>query len=116
VRQGLNQGVRVLGRHGPHAAQSWPLTGAFPGAPPKMLGEYPAVSGLSGNWSRPVQEYVQVTAEGSGPPPPHTHVRARVPGGWPALTRVPRRGPGSRRSPGKRPPGVSVHTGQPLAP
>ena len=28
-----------------------------------MLGEYPAVSGLSGNWSRPLQEYVQVTAD-----------------------------------------------------
>jgi hypothetical protein len=50
--------------HGPHAAQSWPLTGAFPGAPPKVLGEYPAVSGLSGDWSRPSQEYVQVSAEG----------------------------------------------------
>jgi hypothetical protein len=142
--------------------------GVFPGAPPKVLGEYLAVSGLSGNWSRPVQEYVQVTAEGvptawsidssvpsasgpypltwtdqypvsplvrltdsssiallqnwvvifavafgitgsvlasllfewlrrpsrdrtaegSGPPPPHTHVRARVPGGWPALAAV----------------------------
>ena len=154
--------------HGPHAAQSWPLTGAFPGAPPKVLGEYPAVSGLSGDWSRPVQEYVQVTAEGvptawsidssvpsasgpypltwtdqypvsplvrltdsssiallqnwvvifavafgitgsvlasllfewlrrpsrdrtaegSGTPPPHTPVRARVPGGWPALAAV----------------------------
>ena len=150
------------------AAQSWPLTGAFPGAPLKVLGEYPAVSGLSGNWSRPVQEYVQVTvegvptawsidssvpsasgpypltwtdqypvsplvrltdsssiallqnwvvifavafgitgsvlasflfewlrrpsrdrtAEGSGPPPPHTPGRARVPGGWPALAAV----------------------------
>jgi hypothetical protein len=50
--------------HGPHAAQSWPLTGAFPGAPPKALGEYLALSGLSGSWSRPAQEYVQVTAAG----------------------------------------------------
>ena len=28
------------------------------------------------------------TAEGSGPPPPHTPGRARVPGGWPALAAV----------------------------
>jgi len=49
--------------HGPHAAQAWPLTGALPGIPANVLGEYPAVSGLSGDWSRPLQEYVQVTAD-----------------------------------------------------
>jgi hypothetical protein len=133
-----------------------------------VLGEYQAVSGLSGGWSRPLQEYVKLTAdgvpvtwsvesavpsasgpypltwqdqypvsplvrltdsssiallqnwvvifavafgitgsvlasllfewlrrssrdrtaEGSGPPPPHTPVRARVPGGWLALAAV----------------------------
>jgi hypothetical protein len=49
--------------HGPHAAQAWPLTGALPGVPVNVVGEYPAVSGLSGSWSRPLQEYVQVTAD-----------------------------------------------------
>ena len=28
-----------------------------------VVGEYPAVSGLSGSWSRPLQEYLQVTAD-----------------------------------------------------
>jgi hypothetical protein len=49
--------------HGPHAAQRWPLTGALPGVPGNVLGEFQAVSGLSGGWSRPLQEYVQVTAD-----------------------------------------------------
>ncbi len=49
--------------HGPHAAQAWPLTGALPGVPVNVVGEYPAVSGLSGSWSRPLREYVQVTAD-----------------------------------------------------
>src|SRR6266446_1431572 len=45
--------------HGPHASQAWPLTGAFPGVPPGALGDFVAVSGLSGHWARPVQEYAQ---------------------------------------------------------
>jgi len=49
--------------HGPHATQAWPLTGALPGIPANVFGEYPAVSGLSGSWSRPLQEYVQVSAD-----------------------------------------------------
>ena len=49
--------------HGPHASQAWPLTGAFPGVPPGALGDFVAVSGLSGHWARPVQEYVQVTPD-----------------------------------------------------
>lgn len=49
--------------HGPHATQAWPLAGAFPGIPANVLGEYPAVTGLSGSWSRPLKEYVQVTAD-----------------------------------------------------
>jgi hypothetical protein len=48
--------------HGPHASQAWPLTGAFPGVPPGALGDFVAVSGLSGHWARPVQEYAQVSA------------------------------------------------------
>lgn len=49
--------------HGPHATQAWPLIGAFPGVPGNALGEYLAVSGLSSNWSRPLQAYVKVTAD-----------------------------------------------------
>jgi len=49
--------------HGPHATQAWPLTGTFPGIPANVLGDYPAISGLSGSWSRPLQEYVKVTAD-----------------------------------------------------
>ncbi len=49
--------------HGPHAGQAWPLTGAFPGVPPGALGDFTAVSGLSGSWVRPVQEYNQVSAD-----------------------------------------------------
>jgi hypothetical protein len=35
----------------------------LPGVPVNVVGEYPAVSGLSGSWSRPLQEYLQVTAD-----------------------------------------------------
>jgi hypothetical protein len=49
--------------HGPHASQAWPLTGAFPAVPPGALGDFVAVSGLSGHWARPAQEYAQVTAD-----------------------------------------------------
>jgi hypothetical protein len=49
---------------GPHASQAWPLAGAFPDALPSDPGQFTAVSGLSGNWSRPFQEYNQVTAVG----------------------------------------------------
>ena len=49
--------------HGPHASQAWPLTGAFPGVPPGVLGDFMAVSGLSGHWARPLQEYAQVRAD-----------------------------------------------------
>lgn len=48
--------------HGPHASQAWPLTGAFPGVPPTVLGEFMAVSGLTGSWLRPLSEYAKVTA------------------------------------------------------
>lgn len=49
--------------HGPHASQAWPLTGAFPGVGPGVLGEFLAVSGLRGYWTRPVQAYDQVSAD-----------------------------------------------------
>ena len=49
--------------HGPRASQAWPLTGAFPGVAPGALGDFIAVSGLSGSWTRPVQEYAQVSAD-----------------------------------------------------
>jgi hypothetical protein len=49
--------------HGPHASQAWPLTGAFPGVLPGALGYFTAVSGLSGSWALPVQEYNQVSAD-----------------------------------------------------
>ncbi len=45
------------------ASQAWPLTGAFPGVAPGALGDFIAVSGLSGSWTRPVQEYAQVSAD-----------------------------------------------------
>jgi hypothetical protein len=48
--------------HGPHATQAWPLTGAFPGVPLGVSGEFVAVSGLSGSWIRPIPEYAQVNA------------------------------------------------------
>jgi hypothetical protein len=50
--------------HGPHATQAWPLTGAFPGVPLGVAGTFSAVSGLSGSWIRPLQEYVKVNAVG----------------------------------------------------
>lgn len=50
--------------HGPHTSQAWPLTGAFPGVPPNVLGQFIAVTGLRGTWIRPLQEYCQVTAVG----------------------------------------------------
>jgi hypothetical protein len=50
--------------HGPHASQAWPLTGAFPGVPLGVTGAFLAVSGLSGSWTRPVQEYAKVNAVG----------------------------------------------------
>jgi hypothetical protein len=49
--------------HGPRASQAWPLTGVFPGVAPGALGDFIAVSGLSGSWTRPVQEYAQVSAD-----------------------------------------------------
>jgi len=49
--------------HGPHISQAWPLTGAFPGVPAGALGDFTAISGLSGSWARPVQEYAQVSAD-----------------------------------------------------
>ena len=48
--------------HGPHATQAWPLTGAFPGVPLGVAGEFLAVSGLSGYWARPISEYAQINA------------------------------------------------------
>lgn len=50
--------------HGPHASQAWPLTGAFPGVPPNVLGQFTAVIGLSGEWIRPLQAYDKVIAVG----------------------------------------------------
>ncbi len=50
--------------HGPHASQAWPLTGIIPGVPAGMVGHFPALRGLSGSWSRPLEEYVQVSAVG----------------------------------------------------
>jgi hypothetical protein len=50
--------------HGPHASQSWPLTGALPGVPPSTSGEFIASSGLSGDWFRPLAEYNEVSANG----------------------------------------------------
>lgn len=50
--------------HGPHVTQAWPLAGALPGVPANVLGEYPAITGLTGSWNRPLQEYVKVTADG----------------------------------------------------
>jgi hypothetical protein len=49
--------------HGPHISQAWPLTGAFPGVPVGALGDFTAISGLSGSWTRPLQEYMQVSAD-----------------------------------------------------
>lgn len=49
--------------HGPHASQAWPLTGAFPGVPAGALGEFTAVTGLSGNWIRPFQQYNKISAD-----------------------------------------------------
>ena len=49
---------------GPHATQAWPLTGAFPGVPIGVVGEFFAVSGLTGSWARPVQEYARDSAVG----------------------------------------------------
>jgi hypothetical protein len=49
--------------HGPHASQAWPLTGAFPGVLTSALGDFMAVNGLSGSWTRPVHEYAQVSAD-----------------------------------------------------
>lgn len=50
--------------HGPHASQAWSLTGVFPGVPANVSGEFTAVTGLRGNWTRPVRFYAQVTAVG----------------------------------------------------
>jgi hypothetical protein len=50
--------------HGPHASQAWPLTGTIPGVPAGVPGYFPALSGLSGSWGRPLREYVQVSAVG----------------------------------------------------
>ena len=100
--------------HGPHASQAWPLTGAFPGVPPGALGDFVAVSGLSGHWARPVQEYVQVTPDdvplswsvdsampaASGPYP---HLAGP---GWPGTGGT--RDPGSPSSAGRQPPSPSM--------
>jgi hypothetical protein len=48
--------------HGPHASQTWPLTGTVPGVPAGVLGTFTAVRGLRGGWARPVVEYVKVAA------------------------------------------------------
>jgi integrase/recombinase XerD len=50
--------------HGPHASQAWPLTGTIPGVPLGVAGSFPALRGLTGNWDRPLDEYVQVSAVG----------------------------------------------------
>ena len=50
--------------HGPHASQAWPLTGTIPGVPSTVTGEFMAVSGLTGNWVRPLSEYSKVVAVG----------------------------------------------------
>jgi hypothetical protein len=50
--------------HGPHASQAWPLTGALPGVPRGVSGDFIAISGLSGTWTRPLREYEQVSADG----------------------------------------------------
>lgn len=45
---------------GPRTSQVWPLLGTFPGVSPQELGEFRAVEGLAGSWSRPRREYASV--------------------------------------------------------
>ncbi len=49
---------------GPRSSQYWPLVGALPGFASGDLGVFTGVRGLSGQWSRPVPEYVRVEAGG----------------------------------------------------
>jgi hypothetical protein len=55
---------QVLWWIGPRSSQYWPLIGVLPGFPPGDAGAFTGVQGLSGLWSRPVPEYVEVEAGG----------------------------------------------------
>jgi hypothetical protein len=46
---------------GPHSSLAWPLTGNLPDVPPGVLGVFTGLSGLHGQWTRPVTQYVQVS-------------------------------------------------------
>lgn len=52
---------------GPRSSQSWPLVGDFPGVSFNDLGEFRALSGLSGAWIRPGRQYIAVSAGGLQP-------------------------------------------------
>lgn len=45
---------------GPRTSQVWPLLGTFPGVSPQELGEFRAVEGLAGSWTRPRRERASV--------------------------------------------------------
>ena len=49
---------------GPRNSQSWPLIGNLPGISPNDLGEFQALTGLSGAWNRPLRQYTTVSAGG----------------------------------------------------
>jgi hypothetical protein len=46
---------------GPRSGQSWPLIGNLPGVSPNDLGEFRALTGLSGAWNRPLRQYTAVS-------------------------------------------------------
>lgn len=54
----------VLWWTGPRSSQDWPLVGTFPGFPAGDAGVFTGAAGLSGEWSRPIPEYVRVEAGG----------------------------------------------------
>jgi hypothetical protein len=49
--------------HGPHASQSWPLTGGLGPSFGAGLGTIFTFAGLPGRWSLPATEYVEITAD-----------------------------------------------------
>jgi hypothetical protein len=49
---------------GPRTSQSWPLIGNLPGISFNDLGEFRALTGLSGAWFRPGRQYVAVSVGG----------------------------------------------------
>lgn len=47
--------------NGLRSSETWPLLGTFPGVSLNDLGDFEGVTGLTGTWVRPAQEYLRVT-------------------------------------------------------